>query len=470
MKKLLLLSLLAYASSALSQQTLFFENFESGSSQWTVNEGYGTNKFILNNIFNGGSIIPNTPQQPAEINNAPTSYYMHIYNESYAELLEAYNAYHIPGNYSDRTITQIENISTIDMTNVTLSFWFICGGYPGLTEGRSYYSTDDGQTWNLIDSHHTQLTWTQVTYTLPEFDNQANLKFKFQWINGDEGAYAEPALGLDDILVVGTPPFVSVINDIELSNTDPWCFGTEKTIDVTFDALGSYNTDNVFTAQLSDENGDFDTPLSIGSLTSDISGVQTINATIPATTAIGSNYRIRVVSSNEVVTSEDNGIGLVINPLPVVNFPALATTCVYHSDVELISATPTGGTYSGIGVTAGMFSNSTAGVGTHVLTYTYEDVNGCSTSATSSITVDECASVNNAEDKQISVYPNPATDQLYISGDGIQSVAIFDLLGNIVATFKSEQNSYTVSNLKGGTYLVKVTSDKGIKTFKVLVK
>ena len=201
-----------------------------------------------------------------------------------------------------------------------------------------------------------------------------------------------------------------------------------------------------------------------------MSGVQTISATIPATTAIGSNYRIRVVSSSEVVTSDDNGTGLVINPLPIVNFPELATTCIDHSEIELNTATPTGGTYSGTGVSAATFSNSTAGVGTHVLTYTYVDENGCSSSATSSITVDACASINNAVDKQISVYPNPATDQLFVTGDGIQSVAIFDLLGNVVATFKSEQNSYTVSNLKNGTYLVKVTSDYGIKTVKVLIK
>ena len=48
---------------------------------------------------------------------------------------------------------------------------------------------------------------------------------------------------------------------------------------------------------------------------------------------------------------------------------------------------PLGGTYSGPGVTGNNFDASTAGLGSHPITYTYSDLNGCVNSATNSITV-----------------------------------------------------------------------------------
>ncbi|MCB9189574.1 MAG: gliding motility-associated C-terminal domain-containing protein [Flavobacteriales bacterium] len=48
---------------------------------------------------------------------------------------------------------------------------------------------------------------------------------------------------------------------------------------------------------------------------------------------------------------------------------------------------PSGGTYSGTGVASGMFDASIAGIGTHTITYTYTDGNGCTASATGDITV-----------------------------------------------------------------------------------
>ena len=75
-----------------------------------------------------------------------------------------------------------------------------------------------------------------------------------------------------------------------------------------------YNSGNVF-AQLSDANGSFSSPVNIGSITSVSAG--TINAIIPPTTMVGSNYRIRVVSNNPVVIGSDNGSNITINAMPI---------------------------------------------------------------------------------------------------------------------------------------------------------
>ncbi|MBC7922070.1 MAG: hypothetical protein H7Z75_13395, partial [Ferruginibacter sp.] len=79
----------------------------------------------------------------------------------------------------------------------------------------------------------------------------------------------------------------------------------------TMTAGTHFNAGNVFTAQLSDAGGSFATPVNIGSLTSvALSG--SIPAVIPANTASGTGYRIRVVSTTPVsiASSVNVAVGL----------------------------------------------------------------------------------------------------------------------------------------------------------------
>lgn len=76
-----------------------------------------------------------------------------------------------------------------------------------------------------------------------------------------------------------------------------WCASTNFNIPLVL--YGTYNTGNVFTAQLSDANGNFDLPVTIGTLTSVNTG--TITGNIPDSVGVGNNYRIRVVSSSPAI-------------------------------------------------------------------------------------------------------------------------------------------------------------------------
>ncbi|MCX6237610.1 MAG: hypothetical protein NTY07_08655 [Bacteroidia bacterium] len=93
----------------------------------------------------------------------------------------------------------------------------------------------------------------------------------------------------------------------------PFCAGAA--VSVAFTITGTFTSGNVFTAQLSDASGSFTTPVNIGSLTQTTAG--TISGTIPAGTASGSGYRIRVVSSTPVITGTDNGSNLTVDATPV---------------------------------------------------------------------------------------------------------------------------------------------------------
>ncbi|MCW5520262.1 HYR domain-containing protein [Aureitalea sp. L0-47] len=85
---------------------------------------------------------------------------------------------------------------------------------------------------------------------------------------------------------------------------------------------------------------------------------------------------------------------VVVFALPTVTFTALADLCLDAGvQAGLGGGTPSGGVYSGPGVTDdgnGMtysFDPAAAGVGTHTLTYTFTDANGCTNSASDDVEV-----------------------------------------------------------------------------------
>jgi uncharacterized protein (TIGR02145 family) len=80
---------------------------------------------------------------------------------------------------------------------------------------------------------------------------------------------------------------------------------------------------------------------------------------------------------------------VTVNPVPVVSYLSCNdnTTTTTGRLMKLAGGIPPGGTYSGAGVIAGSFNPSTAGLGTHTITYEYFNYLGCSRKATRTITV-----------------------------------------------------------------------------------
>ena len=92
--------------------------------------------------------------------------------------------------------------------------------------------------------------------------------------------------------------------------------GSAVNVEIPFELSGSmsvYNlnaSDNEVIAQLSDANGSFENPIELGRVKTNESGV--IQGVIPANVEEGSAYRIRVVSTNYPMTSQDNGTNIII--------------------------------------------------------------------------------------------------------------------------------------------------------------
>jgi len=62
-----------------------------------------------------------------------------------------------------------------------------------------------------------------------------------------------------------------------------------------------------------------------------------------------------------------------VNPSPVINLVGLASTYCLNSDAVVLEGFPALGTFSGSGVAAGIFTAADAGLGTHVLTYSFDN-------------------------------------------------------------------------------------------------
>jgi len=70
-------------------------------------------------------------------------------------------------------------------------------------------------------------------------------------------------------------------------------------------------------------------------------------------------------------------------------------------------------------------------------------------------------------DSKISVYPNPTANRIYIQGDNILQVELFDLRGRKVKT--TNQKQIDLSDMGSGSFILKVTTNKNIsKSFKII--
>ena len=92
------------------------------------------------------------------------------------------------------------------------------------------------------------------------------------------------------------------------------------------------------------------------------------------------------------------------------------------------------------------------------------------------ITIDDSfvtSTLDNKFDNEITIYPNPADESLYISHKTIDalSIKILDLAGRILSNLSTNRNNMiNTSNLDNGVYLVEITSEKKKSVKKIVIQ
>ncbi|MFN5982635.1 MAG: T9SS type A sorting domain-containing protein [Fluviicola sp.] len=473
MKKILLLSGIFSAFSSISQTTIYENNFNTGAATgWALNVGgSGGNTWIVNNEYTGFSpFIPDTPNQPLAITGGPQSFYLHIYNSTVCTGLGVCNAAFDTGTPSNQS-AETPVINTSAYSSVTASFYYLCAGQSGTSYGVIEYSTNGGTTWTQSGAQISGVsTWTAGSISDAALSGAANLKIRFRWVNGAAGV--DPAFAIDEFIVQGTPGASVNLTTGALAQLS-YCSGVTSNITVNFNATGSPQAGNVYTAELSNASGSFASPTVIGTLNSTATGALSLSATIPGSTPVGTGYRIRVNASNPASTGTDNGSNISINLSPTVAITASPANGIICAGSSINLSASGANTYVWTPNTA-LNSSTTANVTanpTISLQYTVvgTETNGCTNAQSFTVTVNDCAGIEENENA-FAVYPNPVIDVLSVTSENntpIQSLEITDLTGKIIKT--SATNTIDFSELNSGSYFIRIYHENGI-TVKEIVK
>ena len=211
-----------------------------------------------------------------------------------------------------------------------------------------------------------------------------------------------------------------------------------------------------------------------------ISGTGT-TATVDWDETFTGDASISVAGVNYCGTGEfSNILTVTVHELPEVALEPFDIVCVYDPEFELTGGTPEGGIYSGDGVTNNMFNPEVAGLGTHTITYTYEDAFGCSNSAEQDIVVDACTGIGENNLDGVLVYPNPNngsfTLKINLNTSDIVDVKIYNALNEVVFSKSNVETSQkfvqdiNLNNYAKGLYYLQVTGSETNIVKKIIIQ
>lgn len=140
--------------------------------------------------------------------------------------------------------------------------------------------------------------------------------------------------------------------------------------------------------------------------------------------------------------------------------------------ITLNGGTPPGGTYSGNGVTNNVFFPANAGGNTSIITYSYTDSAGCTSTATKTFVI---TGVNEIADDDLLIYPNPATEGITVEGTLVGSplftAELFTITGQLVQTVQKQSAnklSIEVGALPSGVYCLSIIAGGANKVYRIV--
>jgi RHS repeat-associated protein len=180
-------------------------------------------------------------------------------------------------------------------------------------------------------------------------------------------------------------------------------------------------------------------------------GTTSIQASFPNT----GTTQLSVYAENSCNRGPERNLNVTVS-VPSVSFGTVSAVCANATALNLTQGTPSGGTYSGTGITTSpQFSPQIAGAGIHNITYSYTDPGtGCSNTASRSITVNANPSVTagcNSPVCDSSTLQLTSTESYTYSWSGPSS---------FTSNVQNPQRT-NVNSSMAGTYSVTVTNSFG---------
>ncbi len=127
------------------------------------------------------------------------------------------------------------------------------------------------------------------------------------------------------------------------------------------------------------------------------------------------HYEYADAETGCLVSTDEQFIDVLFAPTEL--FLPTDTVC-YNGFPVLMTGVPSGGFYTGLGVSGNQFYPNIAGSGWHPITYNYVDPQGCTNRAVRNIYVDPCGvGVAEVNDALVALYPNPTQHYLYVQSE-----------------------------------------------------
>ena len=134
-------------------------------------------------------------------------------------------------------------------------------------------------------------------------------------------------------------------------------------------------------------------------------GVNSTTGMFDPSSGTGPHTITYTYSTSNGCTSSDSKV-LIVNTLPTVQLSNQSAVCISVTPFLLTGGSPSGGTYSGVGVNSGIFDPS-SGAGPHTITYLYTDANGCSSSDYKTLIVNPLPVVTLADQAAVCISATP---------------------------------------------------------------
>lgn len=362
-----------------------------------------------------------------------------------------------PGvDFSSTTSKRAES-PTIDLTGRTgleIKFNYIEGG-DGVKDNATLWGFD-GTTWTEIaDMPKTDTCstgrgeWKEFTTVLPAyFDNNANAKIGFLWVNDSDGAGTDPSFAVDNIEIFSS----ALAASFTASNTN---ICSNEGITFTDASVG---------------------PVASWSWTFPTGTPATSNVQNPGQIffAAGTHTVTLVVSDGTI--NETYSITVMVNDAPVLTSTSTDAT---NGNNGTATTNVTGGVgpFSYTWNTTPMQITATAtdlAPGTYIVTVS--GTNGCSAKDTVQV-YDENGPVQSIDEftkAGMSLYPNPTSSVLNVNLNNIEAneLSVFNLLGQKILVQKLNTNtdivSLNVENLQSGIYILQFNSSAKVYSIRFI--
>ncbi|WP_034061987.1 T9SS type A sorting domain-containing protein [Lacinutrix jangbogonensis] len=275
-------------------------------------------------------------------------------------------------------------------------------------------------------------------------------------------------------------------------------------IDVDFSGFTSCTT-TPFHLRVQDTNGvwslydfdpavliDFEAPIADAATLNEVQGVcEVTNITAPTATdgctltqMVGTTDAVFPITLNTTITwtyNDGNGntstqaqnVVITDSTDPVASGQNITVDLGVNGSVTITSADVDNGSNDNCGsVALSIMPDTFTSEGVFSVTLTATDIKGNTNDTVVQVTVTGTLSINTITlENLVEIYPIPSKEIIFISTEvGLKQLIIYDLVGKKVKTQKQNLNQISLHNLSKGIYLLELTSLKGNKLIKRIIK